>query len=362
MAERSKEKSLTNPRGLKRVLVARFSALGDVAMVIPVLYSAARCYPQVEFMFITRPMMTSMFVNAPHNLRVVGVDLKTKYTGTTAMWCLFKDLRREFDFDAFVDLHDVIRTQLLRLACRLHGVPVRRINKGRRGKRALTRRNNKIMLPLTSSRARYREVFYAIGLPLEERFEGLFGRGGSPKDMLPEIVGRPESGVRWIGVAPFAKHAGKIYPVDMMEKVVAELSSDIRNRVILFGGGEEEERVLNRWVESYPRCVSLAGRRLGFPVELAVMSHCKTVVSMDSGNMHLASLVNTPVVSVWGATHPYCGFKGWHQRDANIIQLPLTCRPCSVFGDKPCYRGDYLCLSGIAPSRIVEKVTEILNK
>ena len=145
-----------------------------------------------------------------------------------------------------------------------------------------------------------------------------------------------------------------------MEKVVAELTSDHRNRLFFFGGGATEEAILNRWVESYPGTISLAGRRLGFPTELAMMSHCDVMISMDSGNMHLASLVNTPVVSIWGATHPFCGFKGWHQRDRNIIQLPLTCRPCSVFGDKPCHRGDYFCLSGISPKMIVDKVKEIL--
>lgn len=351
----------SNPRGLKRVLVARFSALGDVAMAIPVLYSAARCYPEVEFIFITRPMMTSIFLNAPANLKVVGVDVKKQYKGATAMWRLFKDLRAAYHFDAFIDLHDVIRTQLLRLCCRLHGIPVRSINKGRRGKRALTRKNNKIMLPLTSSRARYREVFFAMGLPLEDRFDGLFGEGKAPLTDLPEIVGKPEDGVRWIGIAPFAAHKGKIYPPELMAKVVAQLAEDSRNRLFFFGGGAQEEEVLNRWAADYPNSISLAGKKLGFPKELAILSHCNAVISMDSGNMHLASLVNTPVVSVWGATHPFCGFKGWHQRDKNIVQLPLTCRPCSVFGDKPCHRGDYLCLRGISPSLIINKVNQVID-
>ena len=85
------------------------------------------------------------------------------------------------------------------------------------------------------------------------------------------------------------------------------------------------------------------------------------MVSMDSANMHLASLVDIPVVSIWGATHPYCGFKGWRQNDENIIQLPLTCRPCSVFGDRPCHRGDYLCLNGIKPAIVTDKILSILG-
>ncbi|MDE7153725.1 MAG: glycosyltransferase family 9 protein [Muribaculaceae bacterium] len=346
---------------MKRVMVARFSALGDVAMVIPVLYSAARCYPDVTFYFITRPPLTALFINHPDNLIPIGVDLKKKYKGVTAMWHLFNDLYKEYRFDAFVDLHDVIRTKLFRFFCRLRGIPVRIINKGRSGKRALTRKRNKIMLPMITSRARYREVFYSFGLPLEPRFDGLFGKGSAPQQMLPDFIEPLTEGVRRIAIAPFAAHRGKIYPPELMEKVVASLSADPRNRLIFFGGGAEEEAILNNWTERYPGCISLAGRKSGFPTELAIMSHCDVMISMDSGNMHLASLVNLPVVSVWGATHPFCGFIGWHQEERNTVQLPLTCRPCSVFGDKPCYRGDYLCLNGITPQMILEKVNALLG-
>ena len=78
--------------------------------------------------------------------------------------------------------------------------------------------------------------------------------------------------------------------------------------------------------------------------------------------MHLASLVKLPVVSVWGATHPYCGFTGWKQSPENIVQLDLPCRPCSVFGNKPCVSGGYACLNGITPEMILNKVERVLNK
>ena len=78
--------------------------------------------------------------------------------------------------------------------------------------------------------------------------------------------------------------------------------------------------------------------------ELALMSHLDVMVSMDSGNMHLASLINTPVVTIWGATHPLAGFMGWNQSEENAVQVDLPCRPCSVYGNKPCSRKDYACL------------------
>lgn len=346
-----------NPRRLGSVLVARFSALGDVAMTVPVLYSAARCYPDVEFTFVTRASMASIFVNPPHNLKVIGINL-AEYKGVAGLYRLFRELRRNTRFEAFIDLHDVLRTRLLRIFCRLCGIPAVSINKGRKGKRALTRRNNKVLLPLVSSRARYRQAFHAIGLPVESRFDGLFGpRPAKGDQALFSHIHPPKAlGERWIGIAPFAKHEGKIYPPELMEEVVAELAADQRNRIFLFGGGKEESRILGSWAEKHPRTISLAGMKAGFPVELALVSQLDVMVSMDSANMHLASLVATPVVSVWGATHPYCGFKGWRQAEADIIQLPMTCRPCSVFGNKPCFRHDYHCLRGIKPQLIVTRV------
>ena len=91
------------------------------------------------------------------------------------------------------------------------------------------------------------------------------------------------------------------------------------------------------------------------------MSHLDVMLSMDSSNMHLASLTGTPVVSVWGATHPYAGFMGWGQTEEYAVQIPLDCRPCSVYGQKPCLRGDYACMRNIAPEAIVEKVEKVLK-
>lgn len=349
-----KSKYTANTFGLTTVLVARFSALGDVAMTVPVIYSVARCYPDVRFVLVTRPSMTSIFICPPANLTVVGADVSTDYTGFRGMHRLVKELDREYRFDAFADLHDVIRTRLMGLFCRLRGLRVSRINKGRAGRKALTRSNNKVMLPLLSGRARYREVFHRLGLPIDNRFEGLFGgHAKAAESDFATITDPRRPDEQWIGIAPFAAHKGKIYPHEKMEEVVRGLSCRGRRRIFLFGGGGQEAETLNRWADQYPGVTSLAGKRFGFGAELALMNHLDLMLSMDSANMHLASIVSTRTITVWGATHPYCGFKAWRQSDADCIQRPMNCRPCSVFGNKPCQRGDYLCLGAIRPAEIL---------
>ncbi len=345
----------------KNVLIARYSALGDVAMTVPVVYSACAAYPSVRFVMITQQVASSLFVNAPDNLVVIGVDVKEEYHGPLGQWRLLKQLYQKYQIDAFVDLHDVIRTHILALHCLFLGIPVHRIWKGRESKRELTRRRNKRLHPLCSSRARYFKVFRRFGFKFEESFTSIFA---TPVDQacFADITAPKAADETWIAVAPFAKHKGKIYPVERMEDVVRRLAESGNNRLFLFGGGEEEKEILRKWAEKYANVLSMAERKHGFPKELALLSCMDVMISMDSANMHLASLVRLPVVSVWGATHPFCGFTGWKQSPDNEVQLDLPCRPCSVFGNRPCFRGDYACLNGITPEMILEKVDNVIRK
>lgn len=346
----------------KNVLIARFSALGDVAMTVPVVYSVCAAYPGTRFVMITQQVASSLFINAPSNLVVIGVDVKMKYRGVKGMCKLFRELRREYSIDLFIDLHDVIRTYAIEACCFVSGVPFRRIRKGRRDKKRLTRSHGKQLRKLVSSHERYADVFSRAGFEFPESFVSLFS-GPAGFSAFAEITPPKQEGEKWIAIAPFAKHQGKIYPVDRMENVVAALAARDDTKIFLFGGGGSERETLHAWVERYgDNVVSIAEKRYGFPKELALLSHMDVMVSMDSANMHIASLVCLPVVSVWGATHPYCGFTGWKQLECDIVQSELQCRPCSVFGNSPCRRGDYACFAAITPEMVIEKIDRVLSR
>jgi len=83
---------------------------------------------------------------------------------------------------------------------------------------------------------------------------------------------------------------------------------------------------------------------------------------MDSANMHLASLVNLPVVSIWGATHPLAGFMGYRQSEENAVQVEMDCRPCSIYGKKQCKFGDYRCMTTITPQMILQKIIKVVDE
>ena len=354
-------KSDSDHRKSERILISRFSALGDVAMTIPVVYSVCRTYPEKHFMMLTTGFASTLFINPPDNLRVMGVDTNA-YRGIGGLRRLSREISDDFAPDTFIDLHGVLRTYIISLFLLLKGVKVSHIDKGRAGKRALTRARNKRMFPLISSRARYREVFYRQGMICNDHFDSLFDGGKAPVANFAEITPPKAEGDVWVAVAPFAKHSGKIYPVEQMREVVKTIAERYATKVFLLGGGGSEQHVLEEWESSIPGTVSLAGKRYGLLKELSLLSHCEVMVSMDSANMHMASLVGLKVVSVWGATHPYCGFMGWRQDEENAVQLNMSCRPCSVFGNKPCRGNDYYCMKGIPPEMIVNCVKKILDK
>ncbi len=336
------------PNNRKKILVTRLSAMGDVAMTVPVLDSLAR-QSDVELYLLTPKAFAPMFATIP-NLQIIPFD-KQKNDGFIGLFRLYLQLRK-YKFNAIADLHDVLRTKLLRFfffffSC----IRIKKINKGRSEKRALVKNGKDKSYQLQTSFSRYHEVFYKLGFKFELIFNSIFEN----KPPLPEIFGTKRG--KWIGIAPFAKHRGKIYPIEKMEKVIEMLDKNDHISIFLLGGKEEKE-IMQRWADKYSS-VRLMPEEARLPEELILMSHLDVILSMDSANMHLASLVGTPVVSVWGATHRFAGFLGWNQSAKNIVEIDnLSCRPCSIYGNRPCIRPekDYACLNWITPEMIVEKI------
>ncbi|MEG1684484.1 MAG: glycosyltransferase family 9 protein [Bacteroides sp.] len=344
---------------MSKILVIRFSALGDVAMTIPVIYSFAVQYPQHQVSVLSREAFRPLFSGLPENVSFVSADFKGEHRGIKGLFRLSQQLKA-MKFDAIADLHDVLRSQFIRLCFRFQGLTIAHILKGREGKKQLISKHHKVLKEQVSSFARYQDVFARLGYSFPLNFTSIYGVGQGNLSLIKQYTGTKDE-VKWIGIAPFSKHEGKIYPLELQEQIVAHFAADKQVKVFLFGGGKVEEQTFDAWKEKYPSIVSMIGK-LNLSTELILISHLDAMISMDSANMHLASLVGTPVVSVWGATHPYCGFMGWKQSLDNAVQIDLACRPCSIYGQKPCFRGDYACLWEIKPKQVIEKVEEVIKQ
>ena len=346
----------------EHLLVIRFSALGDVAMTVPVVYALAQQYPDVRITVLSRNFARPLFDDLLPNINFMEADLKREYHGITGLNSLYRRLLAK-QFTAIADLHSVLRSSYLRMRFNLDHYKVAHIDKHRKDRRRITSSSNKQLIQLPTSFQNYADVFARLGYPVNVQFRSIFSEDGGDMNLLPESLPRPTVGQPCIGIAPFTAHEGKIYPVRLMEQVVEQLlAKHPDTRIYLFGKGQREDETFPKWCAAHPQCVYVSQHLNNLRDELILMSHLQVMVSMDSANMHLASLVATPVVSVWGATHPFTGFMGWNQNPENAIQIPLECRPCSIYGQKPCLRGDYACMRNIAPEQIVNRVELILNK
>lgn len=347
----------------EHILIIRFSAMGDVAMTVPIVYSLAATYPNIRITVLSRPFARPLFENLAPNIGFMEADLKNEYHGVKGLNKLYRRLIAK-NFTAIADLHDVLRTKYLRMRFDLASFNVEHINKHRSGKRQLCAPDNKkkkVQQP--TSFDNYCEVFEKLGYPVQPFFRSIFGHSKGNISKLPSPLNTPKNQEQWIGIAPFAAHKGKIYPLEKMEKVMENILENHPERYIyLFGGGKKEKNQFKEWVDKYPRCINVSNHLSGLGEELILMSHLNVMISMDSANMHLASLVGIPVVSVWGATHPFAGFMGWNQSNKNAIQIDLECRPCSIYGNKPCLRGDFACMNKLQPQLIIDRVNAILNQ
>ena len=336
---------------MKKLLIIRFSALGDIAMAVPVVHDLAVQFPDLDITMLSREIARPLFELLPKNVHFISADLEGRHRGMLGLERLRKDFHPE-DFDYVADFHDVLRTQYLRLEWQLRGQKVVKIDKGRKGKRALTRQKDKVFVQQATSFERYAKVLEQLGFPIKSQFVKL--------DYSSFCETQKATNEIWVGIAPFAKHEAKVYPLEKMEQVIKALSDRENTTIFLFGGGKEEREQIETLCAKYNH-VRPAKSQQGLKGELALMGQLDVMLSMDSANMHLASLVGTRVVSVWGGTHPYAGFLGWKQNPHDCVQLELSCRPCSVYGNKRCLRGDYMCMNGITPERILQKLSPYLK-
>lgn len=346
----------------EHILIIRFSAMGDVAMTVPVVYSLARTYPDIRITVLSRAFARPLFADLAPNVSFMEADLKHEYRGLKGLNALYRRLTAK-NFTAIADFHDVLRSSYLRARFNFDRYRVEHIDKHRAGRRQLTSFNKKKLMQQPTAFQNYADVLARLGYPVTLGFTSIFPPEGGNLNLLPACIGPKKSFEEWIGIAPFAAHEGKIYPPAKMEKVVERLlDSYPQARLFFFGKGEAENKYFQQWCSRWPQCTWAGNTLENMYQELILMSHLDVMLSMDSANMHLASCVGTPVVSVWGATHPYAGFMGWNQDPANAVQVDLPCRPCSIYGNKPCMRGDFACMNQIAPEMIVDRINIVLKK
>ncbi len=305
--------------------------MGDVAMIVPVVRAFVAQHPKVKITVVSRPFFQPFFDEIP-NVDFFGVDLNNRHKGFLGLLRLFSDLRK-LNIDAVVDLHNVLRSKIIRTLFALSGKKVAFTDKGRTEKKELTRAKNKIFKPLKPMVERHVETFKKLGFSVDLS-NPKFPEKAVLSDKIIEITGIKTQ--NWIGIAPFAQYESKVYPVDLMQQVIDELASNEKYKIFLFGGGKTEIEKLNLLKKNQLNVVVLAGK-LCLNDELKVISNLDVMLSMDSGNAHIATMLGIKVITLWGATHPFAGFSPFNQPLENCLvsdrnMFPLL--PTSIYGNK----------------------------
>ena len=331
--------------------------MGDVAMTVPVLRQLVAQYPELKITVVSKGFFKPFFDDIP-NVSFLAADTPERSKGLSGIFRLFRDLRK-LKVDAVADLHNVLRSKILRTLFNMVGKKTACTDKARAEKRALTRPENKIFQPLKPVTERHAEVFAALGFPIDLSHPVFPAK--KPMDEAVSSLTGAKLG-HWVGIAPFAQHQGKVYPADLMQQVIDQLAENANDTIFLFGAGNAETDILNGFAKGRENVIVVAGK-IKFAQELQLISNLDLMVSMDSGNAHIAAMYGVKTVTLWGATHPFTGFAPFGQPLENALtadreQFPKL--PTSVYGNVK-VDGYEDAMRTIDPERIIQRIQAVLS-
>ncbi len=323
-----------------RILVIRFSSLGDVILASSILNPLYEAGYTVDF--LTLKSFAPLFEKDYRINRLISPD-KNQLKSLSQIKQFAYSLE---NYDAIIDIHRNLRSFLLTkfLNARVLKYP----------KNALKRRayTNPFLRKFIKDKF---NVLYAYSQPLKELGINL---SEIPK---PEIILAPEEKEKvkkllpenFIAIGAGARYQNKAYPYyDKVAKLLGQKGFN----VVLIGSKEDKERDFNIYPEN---TIDLRGK-LSLRESLAAISHAKLTISNDSAVAHMSRAVKIPVLMVYGATHPYFGFAPLKE-EGNYICLNLPCQPCDIHGKKKCKLETVDCLTGIAPAEITEKALQLIK-
>lgn len=323
----------------RRVLVLRFSSIGDIVLTTPVVRSLAQGLPGTQVHFATKAGFEPLLRHNPHIHRIHTLE-----PGGDA--ALIAELTQQ-DFDWVIDLHHNIRTLRIKLA--LGHVPSSTFPKLNVQKYLLTRFKINRM-PNVHIVERYAEALCPLGVGLDDGGLEMHPGPEAEAEARATFAAAALPGSAYAAVLG-ANYATKQYPPDLMARLLNTLSQP----VVLLGGPAErtyaEYLTANLTVPFHD-----AVARHGLLASAALMRHCQAVITGDTGFMHIAAAFAQPVHSIWGNTVPELGMYPY-RTPHNIFEIKeLNCRPCSKLGYKACPKGHFRCMRDQVPEVLAEQI------
>lgn len=330
------------------VLAVRFSSIGDVLLTTPLLRAIRHRHPAARITVLTKQAYAPLLSHNPHVERVIGIAPRRPLTSVAAELRAGQHTHR-------LDLHDSLRTRMLRALVpgRWRTYPKHRLARS---------------LLIYTKRNRYRDR-----RPVAERYFSAAGDldvapDGKPPEFVLGVEAEREA-TEWlasacvgqgrpvIAVAPGAAHATKRWPLEHWRVLIRRLVAQGFDVAIV--GGADDAPIgaeLSRITDG--RVVSAAGT-FGLQGTGALLRRSAALVSGDTGVMHMATGVGTPVVGLFGPTVEAFGFFPYTNR-ASVVELALPCRPCSSKGSARCPLGHHRCMIDIVPETVYGTIRRLV--
>lgn len=335
---------------MRKIIVFRLSAMGDVCLTVPPIKAILDANQDIEITLVTRKFFAPFFNGIPR-LSLYFPDLKGRHKGLIGLFRLFNELKKEGSYEMAIDLHGVIRTRIITFLFKKSGIPGYSIDKGREAKKFLIK--SKYIRMLKHTTERYLDTFQRAGLKGQIGKAPFFVVNDEVKAKATDFLNehKIDRHKLQIGLAPFATMLPKIWGIENFKELISIINARHNVEFFLFGGGPDEISALREFQKCSSNLHLIAGK-LDLSEELALIRNLNLMISMDSSNMHLSALSGIPTISIWGGTHPAFGFSAYGQPIDYHIQTPassLKCRPCSVFGNKPCIYQKPKCMEMVTP-------------
>ena len=339
------------------IIIIRLSAMGDVAMIVPGVRALSAQYSNAKITVVSRAFFRPFFDDIP-NVSFFVFDDKKKHKGFFGILKLFWDLKK-LKPNFYVDFHNVLRTKIVGFLFGFTSIKTTVIDKKRQEKKAITAKTKTNFAPIENVFQKQSNALKRIGFNIH-----LLTAVFPPKAILNENIRSlfcTETSKKLIGIAAFAQYQTKVYPIDLMQTVIDELAKKSDYKLLLFGGGKSEIMLLESIAKNHKNVMVVAGQ-LSFQEELKLISNLDVMLSMDSGNAHIAAMLGVNVITLWGATHPFTGFIPYNQPTENCLTADRNLYPeipTSVYGNI-IVEGYENAMRTILPSTVMQKIREVL--
>jgi len=332
-----------------KILVIRFSSLGDVLLTTPIVRSIRKNYPSAEIHFLTKKQFAPILENNPYINQIIKYDTKNNR---------FIDIIKLIannQYDLIIDLQNKLNSFLIKaFAGRCKKITY---NKKHFYRWRLTHKSlSKNLAPIKSTVSLYSTVLDKLGIKLDEDKLDIF-----LPDNQDEIYSefRIKNSELRISISPGATHFTKQYPADYYSQIVDMITDRLNAQIILLGSKSEKKLTAQISDGCKKKILDLAGETDIMDMAI-IIKNSELFISGDCGPMHIAAALNIPQIAIFGPTHPKLGFAPINT-NAVIVQKALSCRPCGLHGREKCPKAHFKCMMDIKPKEIFEKIESIVK-